>query len=134
MIEKFEQYNSEYIVSLHGRNFHQFPITSYYRSPHNGFRCLGNVNKDTIVHFGGTGVMMFHTDLLKFSYEDILEPNMADIWVAKFANTINVKIMCLNHLDNFLGYQSEVGNETIFDNHKFNDSIQTNLTNSIYVR
>jgi len=134
LIEKFEHYGRKYIVTLHGRTFHQYPVQSYYRSPHHNNRCLGTVLNDVFVHFGGTGVMMFHTDLLKFPYHDILHPNMADIWMAKFANERNIKIVCLAHTDKYLGYQTEIGEDTIFDKNKFNDSIQTEITNKITFR
>ena len=131
LIEKFEHYGGKFIVSLHGRTFLNYPILTYYRAPHNNYRCLGDLANDVIVHFGGTGVMMFHTDLLKFSYKDILHPNMADVWVGKFANERNIKIVCLKHDQKFLGYQAEVGNDTIFDHSKFSDSIQTELVNKL---
>jgi hypothetical protein len=131
LIQKFEYYNRQYIVSLHGRTFFQYPVVSYYRSAHYNNRCLGDVPYDVIVHFGGTGVMMFHTDLLKFDYKEIKHPNMADIWLAKFANEKGIKIVCLAHNQGYLTYQSEVGSETIFDKKKFDDKIQTELVNSI---
>jgi len=131
MIDRYNYYNGKYIVTLHGRTFLQYPVQSYYRSPHHNNRCLGTVPNDVFVHFGGTGVMMFHTNLFKFNYKDIKYSNMADIWVGKFANERGIKIVCLAHKEGYLGYQSEVGSNTIFDNWKFNDEIQTNLVNSI---
>jgi hypothetical protein len=131
MIESFEKYGRKYIVTLHGRTFYEYPVVSYYRSPHYNFRCLGDVETDVLVDFGGTGVMMFHTDLLKFSSEDIKLPNMADIWVAKFAKEREIKIACINHNSWYLKYQEEVGNNTIFDKHAYDDKLQTELTNSI---
>jgi hypothetical protein len=89
------------------------------------------VPHDVLVHFGGTGVMMFHTDLFKFDYKEIKYPNMGDIWVGKFANEKGIKIICIAHNQGYLGYQSEVGNNTIFDINAYNDKIQTDLTNSI---
>jgi hypothetical protein len=131
MIDKFHLYGGQYIVSLHGRSFVSYPVGSYYRSPHHNYRCLGSVDKDVFVHFGGSGVAMFHTNLLKFSYKDIKHPNMADIWLAKFANERGIKIVCLAHDSTYLTYLSEVGEETIFDRNKFNDGLQTQLANSI---
>lgn len=131
LIEKFEHYGAKFIVTLHGRTFLKYPVQSYYRSQHNNYRCLGTVLNDVVVHFGGTGVMMFHTNLLKFSYKDILHPNMADIWLAKFANEKSVKIVCLAHQEKYLGYQVEVGNDTIFDHNAHNDATQTVITNKI---
>lgn len=131
MIEKYNYYKRQYIVTLHGRTFFQYPVQSYYRSPCHSNRCLGTVLKDVFIHFGGTGVMMFHTDLLKFDYNDIKYPNMADIWIGKFAAENGVRIVCLAHNQGYLGYQAEVGEDTIFDKWKFNDELQTKLTNSI---
>ena len=132
MINKYNQYDGKYVVTLHGRTFLNSPINSYYRSPHISYRCLGNVNNDTIIQFGGTGVMMFHTNLLKFNYTKILKPNMGDIWLSIFAKEKNIKIMCLKHMSSFLEYQKDVGNETIFDNYKMNDDYQTKLVNKRY--
>lgn len=131
LIDKYHQYGGMYIVSLHGRTFFQYPVQSYYRSPCHSNRCLGTVPKDVFVHFGGTGVMMFHTDLFKFDYRDIKHANMADIWVGKFAAEKGVRIVCLAHNQGYLGYQAEVGEDTIFDKWKFNDEVQTKITNSI---
>jgi hypothetical protein len=131
LINKYEQYARQYIVSLHGRTFYRYPVESYYCSPHHNNRCLGTVPNDVFVHFGGTGVMMFHTDLFKFDYKEIKYPNMADIWVGKFANEKGIKIVCVAHREGYLKYQSEIGNKTIFDDYKFNDKVQTDLTNSI---
>jgi hypothetical protein len=134
LIDSYNKYNGKYIVTLHGRSFLKFPITSYYRSQHVSYRCLGDVNKDTFVQFGGTGVMMFHTNLLKFSHKNILKPNMADIWLSIFAREKNISIMCLKHDKNFLKYQKEVGNETIYDNYRMNDNYQTKIINERYIK
>jgi len=131
MIEKYNYYNRQYIMTLHGRTFFQYPVQSYYRSPCHSNRCLGTVLNDVYVHFGGTGVMMFHTDLLKFNYNDIKYPNMADIWLAKFAAEKNIKIVCLAHNQGYLGYQAEVGKNTIWDMFAYNDKLQTELANTI---
>lgn len=131
MIEKYNSYFCQYIVTLHGRSFFQYPVQSYYRSPCHSNRCLGTVLQDVYVHFGGTGVMMFHTDLLKFDYNEIKHPNMADIWMGKFAAEKGIKMVCLAHNQGYLGYQAEVGEDTIFDKSKFNDRLQTEITNSV---
>jgi hypothetical protein len=130
MIEKFEQYSGMYIVTLHGRVFYNYPIGSYYRSPHHNFTYFGDMNEDVFVHFGGSGVMMFHTNLLKFPYTDIKSANMGDIWLAKFANEKGIRIICIKHK---MGYILNVPGvrTTIFDTYKFNDKAQTDLANTI---
>lgn len=132
LIEKYEFYGRQHIITLHGRTFINYPIETYYRSPHHSYRCLDTVTDDVFVQFGGTGVMMFHTDLLKFLYKDIKHPNMADIWVGKFAKEANIKMVCVKHEKEFLAYQYEVGGQTICDNYSFRDGIQTELVNKIF--
>lgn len=129
MVDNYMKYRGRHIVTLHGRSFISFPISSYYQSKRDSYRCLGDVSKDVIVQFGGTGVMMFHTDLLKFSHNDIEMSNMADIWLSVFAKEKNIKIMCVKHKSDFLKYQNGVGNETIFDIHKNKDRVQTRIVN-----
>jgi len=132
LIQKYMQYNNKCVVTLHGRTFIKHPITSYYRSGHYSYRCLGDVNSDVAVEFGGTGVMMFHTDLIKYDIKNILHPNMADVWMGKFANEMNIKIMCVAHNKNYLSYQDGVGCNTIFDNSVNRDVVQTNIVNEIF--
>lgn len=130
MIKKYEEYEGKYIVTLHGRSFSTFPIRSYYNSASHHYPCLGNVGADAIIQVGGTGVMMFHTDLVKFDENYIKTANMADIWIAKYAKEHDINIMVLAHDSNFLKYQESVGSNTIWDEHHINDSIQTELINS----
>jgi len=133
MIDGYNKYNEKHIITLHGRSFSGFPIKSYYRSPHLSFRCLGDVYSDNKVQFGGTGVMLFHTKLLKFDMSEIEHPNMADIWVSKIAKERGLDIICLQHKNDFLKYQYEVGVNTIWDNNVNSDNIQTNVANSIFM-
>ena len=65
MITKCKEYGNTRVMTLHGRNFSSFPITSYYRSATERYACLNTVNKNVLVQFGGTGVMCFHTELFK---------------------------------------------------------------------
>lgn len=131
MINKYHEYNSKRIVTLHGRSFDLYPIKSYYYSASTYKACLGSVIADTEVQVGGTGVMMFHTDLVKFPIEYIKYANMADIWIAKYAKENNIKITVLAHDSNFLEYQDSVGSDTIWDKHHLDDYLQTTLINEI---
>ena len=133
MIRKYEEYKRRCIITLHGRSFCSFPVKSYYHGHCASYPCLGDVKDDIAVHSGGTGVMMFHTDLLKFSYTDIKHANMADIWIAKFAWKNNLKIICVAHRCDFLNYQAEVGNNTIWDKEHMNDALQTKLINETFL-
>ena len=131
LIEKIEEYNRESIISLHGRSFNSFPIKSYYNSPGRRIHCLHELLNDEVVQFGGTGVMCFHTDLLKIDISYFELPNMADIWMGKFAFENNIEIICVNHEKGFLKYQDEII-DTIHSSNSNNDRVQTDIVNSIF--
>jgi hypothetical protein len=82
------------------------------------------------IQFGGTGLMCFHTDLLKIPFDYFKYPNMADIWVGKYCLENNIDIICAEHRKNLftnIGFQ-----ETIYNSGVQNDRIQTLVVNSIY--
>lgn len=130
MISKSKEYNDSKVITLHGRNFSKFPISSYYRSASDRYSCLGTVNKDVKVQFGGTGVMCFHTNLMKIPLDYFKMPNMADVWVGKYCIENNIDIICVKHDTGFIKYTPQ--KETIYDNHSRKDTTQTMIVNSIY--
>ena len=117
------------IVTLHGRSFLNKPILDYYQSATNKYRCLDNVVSDVKVDVGGTGVMAFHTGMVKVRYSDFKAPNMADIWMAKIAHDQNVPIMVLAHDKGYLLYTPP--KNTIYDNCSKDCEYQTTLINTI---
>ena len=130
MISKSKQYDDKKIITLHGRSFHSFPISSYYRSANEKYRCFDEVKQDVKVQFGGTGVMCFHTSLLKKPISDFLYPNMADIWIGKFAKNIGIEIICVEHKK---GYIREIPQQTsIYNQYVKEDHLQTKVVNEIY--
>lgn len=130
MVSKCIEHGNKKIITLHGRSFSSFPIVSYYKSASERYACLENVKNDVIVQFGGTGVMCFHTSLLKVSIDEFLYPNMADIWIGKFAKQRNIPILCLQHSKGYIGYIHQ--NTTIFNEHSTNDRVQTFVVNKLY--
>lgn len=131
MIGNCKKYNNKKIITLHGRNFSKFPISSYYKSATERFQCLGEVKKDVRVQFGGTGVMCFHTSLIKTNIDYFLYPNMVDIWIGKLAKDNNIEIICLEHRP---GYIKEIPQETtIYYESVNNDKLQTKIVNDIFL-
>jgi glycosyltransferase involved in cell wall biosynthesis len=130
MINKCKEHNNKKIITLHGRSFSSFPISSYYKSASERYACLENVKNDVVVQFGGTGVMCFHTSLLKVSIDEFLYPNMADIWIGKLAKQRNIPILCLQHSKGYIGYIPQ--NSTIYNDHASNDRVQTFVVNKLY--
>lgn len=90
--------------SLHGRVYKFRPIINF-QMMFMGYPCLSTVQLDTGVDIGGTGVMCWHTDILKIRYEDFKSKNMSDLWFAKQCIEQGVKIMCLAHGGDYLKYQ-----------------------------
>jgi glycosyltransferase involved in cell wall biosynthesis len=128
MIEKCNQYQNKSIITLHGRNFGKLPIQSYYGSAKEIYSCLRTVNNDVKVQYGGTGVMCFDTDLFKIGIEYFQYPNMADVWIGKYAKEHNIPIICAKHNQNYIQYIPQ--KETIFDTESKKDLIQTKIVNN----
>ena len=130
VINKCKDHDNKKIITLHGRSFSSFPIVSYYKSATERYACLETVKNDVKVQFGGTGVMCFHTDLLKVSINDFLYPNMADIWIGKFAKERNIDIICVSHSKGYINYIPQ--SQTIYNTHSSEDKIQTFVANKAY--
>jgi hypothetical protein len=130
MVGKSKEYGDNKVITLHGRNFSKFPVGSYYRSATERYSCLTKVKNDVKVQFGGTGVMCFHSSLLKIPLSYFRAANMADVWVGKHCIENNIEIICAKHDEGYIGYTKPTN--TIYEEHSRNDRIQTLVTNSIY--
>lgn len=134
MINRFNHYGGKKIVTLHGRKYTGFPITSYYKSPHTKFHCLGDVNDDVLVNIGGSGVMMFHTNLVKMPINYIKEKNMSDLCISRYANQNNIEIVCLKHESDYLKYQEQPKNTTIYEMYGNDEKLRTNYYNTFKLK
>jgi hypothetical protein len=130
MIAKCKEYGNTKVITLHGRNFNVFPIKSYYAKASERYSCLHHVGKNASVQFGGTGVMCFHTDLLKLPIDYFKYPNMADVWVGKYCYENNIEILCVRHESGYIGYIPQT--TTIYDVESRNDELQTLVANSTF--
>lgn len=130
MISKSKEYGDSKVITLHGRNFGNFPIGSYYRSAKERYSCLNTVKHDVKVQFGGTGVMCFNTNLFRIPINYFKYPNMADVWIGKYCIQNNIEIICAKHSEGYIKYLYQ--KETIFDTHSKRDELQTRVVNSIY--
>ena len=119
------------IITYHARNFYSFPINSYYRSKTNKrSRCLDEEKHCEKMQFGGTGVMGFHTDIIKPPIELFKKSNMADIWIGLYADSKGVDIYCLPHSLGYIKYQ--IVDNTIWDNKNRNDTEETRIVNNYF--
>jgi glycosyltransferase involved in cell wall biosynthesis len=130
MISNCKKYNNKKIITLHGRKFNKFPITSYYNSKKEIYHFSSEQKQDVTVQYGGTGVMCFHTSLLKTPIEYFQHSNMADVWIGNLAKIKNIEIICISRPKNFITQIEQ--KETIYNHYSNNDKIQTNLVNLVY--
>lgn len=133
MISTIEKYNRKNIVSCHGRRFHSYPLKSLYKDPYIGANCTKGNKEDIDVHFGGTGVMAFHSDTIRFNLSDFTYINMADVFVGIKAQKHNVRITCPVFPVGLITVTKESDVWfSIWASCYDNDSIQTNLINENY--
>jgi hypothetical protein len=130
MIAKCKEYGNTKVITLHGRNFNVFPIKSYYANASERYSCFNHVGKNVPVQFGGTGVMCFHTNLIKLPISYFNYPNMADVWVGKYCYENNIEILCLRHESGYIKYIQQ--KTTIYDVESRNDVLQTLVANSTF--
>jgi hypothetical protein len=127
LITNLKKYDNKVIVSHHGRILTS-DAKSYYKDAVVKYKCLDDVIAYDFVHFGGTGVMAFHTNLVKLKFEHFKTPNTADIWVGLFAQENNIPILVLPHNSGWIKYSDKFNtNNTIYNTYMNNSSIQDNL-------
>jgi len=129
-IKRCKEFNNKKVVTYHGRNFPSFPISSYYRSASERYACLNKVKNDVKVQFGGTGVMCFHTSLIKIPIDYFKNANMADVWIGKYCIENNIEIICLKHDEGYMKYIPQ--KSTIYNEASKSDKIQTGLVNELF--
>jgi hypothetical protein len=131
MIAKLNEYNNKVVVTCHGRIFRDNPIQSYYRSTATKLRCLDNVGEDQFVQIGGTGVMAFHTSLIRPKLTDFKNGYMSDIWMAKILRENNIPTLVMAHKKGWIKYQQV--KDTIYDQYRDNDKVQADTFNKIFL-
>ena len=95
LIAGVERYHRRALVGMHGARLVEHPA-DYHRSVETRFHCLGAVEGEHAVHVLGTGAMAWHRSLSV--PPDIFEcPNMADLWLARWANGRGVPRIVLPH-------------------------------------
>lgn len=124
MLKKLKSYDDSIIVTLHGRILKK-NAKSYYKDIEENFRCLDQVVEDRFIHFGGTGVMAFHTSKFNMGFDTCKAPNMADIWVGLLARKEGIPILVVGHEANWLKYSEKFNqDETIYRTYKSKHGIQ----------
>jgi hypothetical protein len=146
MISKIEQYEMKAVISLHGRVWGDIPIASFYRDRKEGinvpgggaFQCLNTVKGDHLVNghgvYGcaGDGVMAWHSDTIKMTFDYCLLPNMSQLWMALKCNEEDVPQYAVEHEEGFVRQLWE--GTGIWDDQVYNDHEQTKLVNDRWIK
>lgn len=130
-LEKFRKVVGPCVVSLMGRYMRR-KVNSYYRDKGGYIKYDWRTadNLFNFVTFPGTGVMIYHTDDIRFSMEDFPHENMADIQVGIKCERDGVRVIRMPPpRKNWITYQPVP--DTIWDRHKDDDELQTRLANTL---
>lgn len=132
IIRALKKYDNKIIVTHHGRILKKNPKLDhldYYFDRLSVYRCLGEVPSENFVHFGGTGVMGFHTNIVKINFNYFQKPNMADIWMGLYARENNIPILVLPHKAGWIQYNDRKldANKTIYRKYEKQHKVQNNL-------
>ncbi len=111
LVAGVEKYHRRAVVSLHGARLRPEPV-DYYGSVAERFHCLSDVEGEHAVHVLGTGAACWHRSLA-IDPAIFRAPNMADMWLATWAQREGVPLIVLPHERGWLRYQ-RVGRKTIW--------------------
>lgn len=117
------------LITVHGSNIPR-KLTNYYTGKVMKSHCLNSCN-EVEVNIPGTGVSCFNTSILNIDYNRFESPNMADIWVGLQCEEQGIKRIAIKHSKGWIKGGLNKGRDTIYDSHKYNCKIQTDLVNSI---
>jgi len=128
-IKNLNLWGDKVIVTYHGRIL-SHNAKSYYRDKIKVNHCLHEQVKDEFIQFGGTGVMAFCTDMVKIPFEYFKKPNMADVWVGKYAQDNRIPILSLKHNKLWIKETDYKDSNTIFNSHSKKDNGQDSIINT----
>jgi len=128
LTQKLKKYDNKVILSHHGRIMRK-NAKSYYDDIFKNFRCLDKVTTEEPIDFGGTGVMGFHSKTVKsLDFDYFKNPNMADIWVGKYAKENNIKIIILPHEEGWIKTSLDIDDKnTIFQKYRKGHAVQDKI-------
>ena len=128
MCKKLQEFNNSVILTNHGRTMQPKPVANSYTSRKSAYHWRDNQPEAVKLDIGGTGAMAWHSSCFFPDYNRIDKANMADIWVAKFAQEQGVEIRMNPHRECWIKYMDP--GWTIWDEHYPDPQEQTDLYNS----
>jgi hypothetical protein len=138
MVQAVLRHDRRAVVTLQGRALHR-PLQSFYndRAGQTKYRLGDALDVDVPVDIGGTGVLCYHTDTIRFRLEDFppTHRNMADLHASLVCARARIPIICAAHTGREVRLSPHVdhtGAGTIWHGARRDDRQQTNLANVIH--
>lgn len=132
-LSKMAEYDNKVIITSLGK-ITKPNSKNYYSDILFGYHFQRETLNDYSVHMGGTGVMMYHTDTFKPSYEEIENGGFIDLFIGKQALKQRIPIISIKHEANWICFNEKENKRlgsTLFEQGKKDHSEQTNIMNSV---
>jgi hypothetical protein len=124
--DSLDKYALQAVVCYHGKRINRHVVKYYQDAQVYHFR--KNVYEDVRVHIPGTGVMAYHTDLIRFDIAHFTQRNLCDIEAGVLLNGMGIPLYCLAHTDSdFVPIDTT---ESIWEDGLKDDSRQVAIVNS----
>jgi len=121
------------VLGVHATIYHRHPVKSYYRDRNRKiFYCYDGLNRTQPVHMLGTGTMAFHTDTLKFDWEEFKDQkNMLDPQMCRLLQSKSIPQITISRANAWIQEQRGSQDYAIWKGVAKDDSVQTEIINSI---
>lgn len=128
LILKIEQYDRRALVGVHGVLFDQ-PIQRFFvgRTVYGFYR---EQIRDAFVNLLGTGTLGYHTDTIRFQFDEFTARGMADVFAAIQAKRLGIPMICVKREKGWLESMDpdeEEEGDTLWDEFHHADDLQTSL-------
>jgi GR25 family glycosyltransferase involved in LPS biosynthesis len=116
LVEASSIYKDKAIIGVHGILLKQ-PIKRYYdKNSRYAFYFQGELKNDRTVHILGTNAVCYHSTLVRMRWADFMWPNMADIFLARYAQRNGIPMLAVARPARWLQQNGrDEGVDTIFD-------------------
>lgn len=114
---KVNAYENRAIVGMHGVLLRQ-PVASYYDAEYRSvFHFQSSLRHDRTCHVLGTNALCYYSDALKMTWADFMFRNMADIFLARYAQEHRLAMVTPGRPQNWVRQNSQAEEfDTIYSN------------------
>jgi hypothetical protein len=117
MTQSMDRYGNRAIAAVHGVLV-KHPFTNYYDpQSRTVFYFQMQLDADRTVHVLGTNALIYHSDCVKMSWSEFMYRNMADIFLARYAQRHGIPMICVARPALWVRQNKQSGGfETIYQN------------------